>query len=390
MFEIPKNASGYATTPTTLAAFTNFMTGVTPESGVIADSSGNSFGTLSTGTTGGAVFELSGTDFQPLCFLVETLIATPAGEVPVERLAAGDLVQTFGGKAREIVWVGRGEVLVTRGRRGAATPVIIRKGALATNVPHRDLKVTKAHSLYIDGALIPVEFLVNHRSILWDDHAQQVTLFHVELETHDILLANGAPAETYRDDGNRWLFQNANTGWGLPPQRPFAPVSTGGPLVDRVWRHLLDRSGPRPSLPLTDDPGLHLLVDGARLKAAWQDGTVHVFPLAHRPAVVRIVSRVAIPAELGVARDPRMLGVGLRRVIVRKGTQFQEMKAADATLADEFHPFEADCDLRWADGDALLPQALFEGFDGVMELVLHLGGTTQYPLVDEPGLTAAA
>jgi hypothetical protein len=36
-----------------------------------------------------------------------------------------------------------------------------------------------------------------------DDQAQEVTPYHIELETHDILLANGAPAESYRDGGNR-------------------------------------------------------------------------------------------------------------------------------------------------------------------------------------------
>ena len=29
---------------------------------------------------------------------------------------------------------------------------------------------------------------------------------------------------------------------------------TGGAMVDAVWRRLLDRAGPRPGLPLTDDP----------------------------------------------------------------------------------------------------------------------------------------
>jgi Hint domain len=30
-----------------------------------------------------------------------------------------------------------------------------------------------------------------------------VSIYHLELDTHDVLLANGAPAESYRDDGNR-------------------------------------------------------------------------------------------------------------------------------------------------------------------------------------------
>jgi hypothetical protein len=56
---------------------------------------------------------------------------------------------------------------------------------------------------------MPAEFLINHRSILWDDPAREVKLCHVELETQDVLRANGAPAAGYRDDGNGWLFQNA-------------------------------------------------------------------------------------------------------------------------------------------------------------------------------------
>jgi hypothetical protein len=163
-----------------------------------------------------------------LCFLPGALIATPSGETPVEKLVAGDMVLTASGQARPIAWIGKGRVLATRGRRNAATPIVVRKGALADNVPHHDLRVTKGHSLFLDGVLIPVEFLVNHRSIIWDDRAQEVTVYHLELDTHGVLLANGAPAESYRDDGNRWLFQNANSGWDLPPQEPCAPVLTGG------------------------------------------------------------------------------------------------------------------------------------------------------------------
>jgi hypothetical protein len=163
-----------------------------------------------------------------LCFCDGTMIATPEGEIEVERLAADDKVLTANGAVRTVTWAGAGRALATHGRRGPATPVIVRKGALADNVPHTDMRVTKGHALLPDGVLIPVEFLVNHQSILWDDHAQEVSLRHIELEVHDVLLANGAPAESYRDDGNRWLFQNANEDWGLPRQEPCAAVLTGG------------------------------------------------------------------------------------------------------------------------------------------------------------------
>jgi hypothetical protein len=281
-------------------------------------------------------------------------------------------------------------VLATRGQRSAATPVIVRKGALAENVPHRDLRVTKGHALWFGGVLIPVEFLINHRLIEWDDRAQEVELFHIELASHDVLVANGAPAESYRDDGNRWLFRNANSGWDLPPRPPCAPVLTGGPVVDAVWQRLLERTGSRPGFALTDNADLHLLVDGQRVDAAERHGTACIFHVPARPVSVRIVSRAAAPAELGVARDPRVLGVALRRIALRQGTRFQLIAAADVALCEGFHPFEPADDLRWTDGDATLPAALFDGFDGPIEVVLHVAGTTRYPLLAVTDRYAAA
>jgi hypothetical protein len=313
-----------------------------------------------------------------LCFVAGTRIATPAGDVAVEALTAGDMVLTHRGDARPITWIGIGRVLATRGRRNAATPVIVRKSALADNVPHHDLRVTKGHSLYLDGVLIPVEFLVNHRSILWDERAKEVAIYHVELATHDVLLANGAPAESYRDDGNRWLFRNANTSWGSPPMPPCAPVSTGGPVVDAIWHRLLDRSGGGTRRALTDDPDLHLLVDGVRLDPVQQTRDAYVFDLRSTPSTVRICSRAASPQELGLARDPRRLGVAVSRIVVRSGARFSAIEAADPLLTDGFHAFEQDNGIRWTDGEAVLPMGMFARFAGPMEVIVQLGGTTSY------------
>jgi autotransporter passenger strand-loop-strand repeat protein len=312
------------------------------------------------------------------CFLPGTHILTDRGEVEVERLQVGDTVVTASGRERRLCWIGQGRALATRGRRGAATPLIVRKGALADNVPHRDLYITKGHSLYLDDVLIPVEFLVNHRTILWDDHAQEVTVYHLELDAHDVLVANGAPAESYRDDGNRWLFQNANTGWNQPPKPACAPVLTGGPIVDAVWARLLDRSGPRRPVPLTDEPDLHLLVDGRRLDATHRQGNVYVFGLTNRPADVRIVSRSTVPQELGLARDPRSLGVALRQIVARQGTGFRIANAKDARLVSGFHPLEGDGDFVWTDGEAAVPMDLLTAFAGPFEVVLKIAGTTRY------------
>jgi Hint domain len=359
------------------------------------------YGLTSSQLASGGPVVVSGTDFpagEPTisdappyttCFCAGTRIAAPDGEVPIEHLAVGDLVLTRTGAARPIVWIGIGRVLATPGRRNAATPVIVRRSALADDVPRHDLRLTKGHSLYFDDALIPVEYLVNHRTILWDDHAQEVTIYHIELESHDVVLAEGAPAESYRDDGNRWLFQISNARWHLAAQEPCAPVLTGGPIVDAIWQRLLDRAGPRPPQRTTGEPDLHLTVDGKRVNGHRRSGDVYLFRLPGVAGDVRLVSRVGVPAELGLARDPRPLGVALQRIMLWRGAQLRLIEASDAMLSDGFHAFEALDAIRWTDGNARLPAGIFADVQGGIELELHLGGATRYPVPDT-ALSAAA
>jgi len=317
-----------------------------------------------------------------ICFCAGTMIATPDGEVPVQALQPGALVLTLRNGARAVKWVGRGKVLATRGQRGVATPVIVRQGALGDGVPARDLHVTKAHALYLDldEVLIPAEFLVNGRTILWDDRAQEVEIYHVELDSHDVLLANGAAAESFRDDGNRWLFQNGYADADWASQEPYAPVLTGGPVVDAVWRRLLDRAGPLVLPPLTDDPDLHLVVDGVRVDPLYRRDAVYGFRLPGRPTSVVVASRAGVPASLGTVRDPRTLGVALRQVTMRQGARFMLIDADDERLSGGFHGYEPADRLRWTNGAGVLPAGDFARFDAGAEVIVRLGGATQYPL----------
>jgi hypothetical protein len=317
--------------------------------------------------------------FELVCYCAGTLIRTGRGDVPVEALAVGDRVLTLSGEAKPLCWIGFGQVLVTPGRRCPATPVIVRRGALADGVPARDLRVTKGHALYLDGVLIPAEFLVNHRSILWDDRAQVVEFFHLEFAAHEVVFAEGAPAESYRDDGNRHRFQNVQAALDAAPVPPFAPVLTGGPVVDAVWTRLLARTGQAPAMTLSDDPDLHLAADGVRVDAAWRTAGRLGFRLNGRLAAVRLESRAAAPAELGTGRDPRRLGVAVRQIRVWQGARVRVMAASDPALTAGFHGYEPALGVRWTDGAGVLPAALFAGIEGACELEVLLGGTTRYP-----------
>ncbi len=170
----------------------------------------------------------------PLCFGKGTRILTPGGEVPVERLAVGDAVITARGRSRRIVWTGSATFIVG----GANRPVIVRRGALPGGMPSRDLRLTAGHSLLFGDVLIPAGDVVNGSSIVWDD-ARLATVFHFELEAHDVVFADGALAESFRDDGNRHSFAaGGGTGRAARATPTCAPVVRTGPVVERTRRRL--------------------------------------------------------------------------------------------------------------------------------------------------------
>jgi hypothetical protein len=161
-------------------------------------------------------------------------------------------------------------------------------------------------------------------------------------------------------------------------------------VVDAIWQRLLDRAGPRSLPPMTDDPDVHLIVDGKRVDPVGRKDQVLVFHLSGQPETVLIASREGVPSELGIARDPRSLGVALRCIAVRQGSKFEAIFAWDTRLTDGFHPYETDGDIRWTDGYARLPATAFARFQGEVEVVLTLAGATQYPLIGDDRAQVAA
>lgn len=134
------------------------------------------------------------------CFVDGTRIATPAGLIEVERLTAGDTVLTASGKVATIRWVGRSAVSRVFADPVRVLPVCIKAGALAENLPVADLYVSPGHALVLDGLLVQAGALVNGTTIVRDTEAAVVfTYYHIELENHDVLLAEGVPTESFLD-----------------------------------------------------------------------------------------------------------------------------------------------------------------------------------------------
>ena len=112
----------------------------------------------------------------------------------------GDLLPTVSGDIRPIQWVGRYGYKRSDRRSGSRllVPVRIARSAIDHNVPHADLYVTTGHAFFIDGVLVPAGSLINDTTIPLHDAREfdELEYFHIKLESHDVIFAEGAPCET--------------------------------------------------------------------------------------------------------------------------------------------------------------------------------------------------
>ncbi len=156
------------------------------------------------GSTGGQAITLSDFTFDsiplaPACFAAGTLISTPDGAVPVEALAVGDRVLTASNGPLPIRWIGHRRFAA----KGKLAPICITKGTLGNT---RDLLVSPMHRLAISGfqvaalfdqdeVLVPAEALLDGDRI-YRKSGGEVTYYHILLESHEMLFAEGTLAES--------------------------------------------------------------------------------------------------------------------------------------------------------------------------------------------------
>lgn len=156
------------------------------------------------GGTGPQAVSLSDFSFDsiplaPSCFVAGTLITTPRGKVPVDSLAVGDMVMTAQNGAMPIRWIGHRRFAA----KGALAPVCIPAGTLGNQ---RDLLVSPMHRLAISGFAVEAlftlgEVLVPAQALLGSDGVYrktggEVTYYHILLDSHQLLYAEGAQAES--------------------------------------------------------------------------------------------------------------------------------------------------------------------------------------------------
>jgi Hint domain len=172
------------------------------------------------------------------CYLRGTKIRTSKTVRSVEDLEIGNLVHTSSGTSKPIKWIGRRRF--KKEPRSAwpksVLPVRVSRFALYEHTPHRDLYVSPNHALLLDGVLIPAIYLVNGTSIVqaMPDGVEEIDYFHIELETHEVIYAEGAAAETLlvindgfadltHDKFDNFAERKRLYGKDAPPMTPCAP-----------------------------------------------------------------------------------------------------------------------------------------------------------------------
>jgi autotransporter passenger strand-loop-strand repeat protein len=328
------------------------------------------------------------------CFCAGTRILTDRGEVPVEQLAVSDRVMTADGMPRPVKWVGHRSLDLSRHPHpDLVRPVLIRTGAIAEGMPHRDLYVSPDHALLLDDVLIPARLLVNGASIRSERECRTVVYYHVELNAHDILLAENLPAESYLDTGNRVMFENTGMPMLLHPDlandqsrrvaqscRPFADAPA---VVEPIWHRLAQRSVDLglalPAAPqTTDDPALHVVIGGRTIRPLSQQGGRYVFMLPATEAPMQLVSLATRPSSLRPwVEDRRRLGVMVSGLTLKRGADVDVIPLDHPLLSRGWWDVEGDHSAlwRWTDGNAMIPALI----GGPVLLEVTLAHTLDYP-----------
>jgi hypothetical protein len=342
----------------------------------------------------------------PVCFTTGTLIRTSRGDIAIESLSVGDLAVTASGEHRPIRWIGSRRMDCRRHPNPThVMPVRIRAGALGINRPARDLLVSPGHSIAFDllgEILVPASALINGCTIVQED-VESITYWHVELETHDLILAEGQAVESYLEMGNRTFFGGGSVIdlSALPAAISTAsrthadfcrPFYDNGAFIEVVRTQLRARAEALGWMLVT--PGVwedvYLEVDG-RIVRPRSEGLSASFEFTADAREIWLVSATSVPAYVDHNSDGRTLGLCLSGLSLGDGaTERRAVPLDDPLLCIGFHTLSPGH--RWTTGRAKLPHTLTSGMHGQVTLHIEQGKVCLprwvFPDVDLSGHTA--
>ncbi len=142
------------------------------------------------------------------CYAAGTLIETPDGPIDIANLAKGDMVVTRDAGNQPIRWIGHSRFSATQlALKPNLIPIRIRAGALGPEIPSQDLIVSPQHRMIMRGwmtflmfdqpeVLVPAKALLNDKTITQCDPADGINYYHLLLNGHQLVSANGSWSES--------------------------------------------------------------------------------------------------------------------------------------------------------------------------------------------------
>jgi Hint domain len=194
--------------------------------------------------------------------------------------------------------------------------------------------------MFLEGVLIEAIDLINGVSIVQVDRVERVDYFHIELDTHDIIIAEGALSESFVDDDSRGIFQNAHEFAALYPNMPTerptrycAPRLAFGTQVEVARRLIAQRAG-IPYTPSSNAKRPRALVVDSWVPQLGHDGGANAI-LDHIGALQAVGFEVSFLALRVDGSDANALSsLGVQPLSVPRSGRFSDFARAHAGQFD--------------------------------------------------------
>ena len=334
----------------------------------------------------------------PACYCRGTLILTDRGEVPVEALAIGDTVVTASGEHRPIKWIGHNTVDCRHHADLAAIlPIRVQAEAFGPGLPASDLWLSPGHAICVDligEGLVRIGDLVNGATIS-QEQVDRVEYWHVELDSHDLLMAQGMPAESYIDVGNKTFFE-AGSGVldvpGLTLDGYCYPLILDEPTLAVLRARLLARATKLGWSVEQAPTTMHLVADGMIIEPEVEAGLAR-FIVPAGTTEIWLHSATFVPKLVGMNADTRRLGACITGIRLDNGLSVHRVvRPDDPSLCVGFHVPVPDGSHIWTAGAALLSSDLWADCRGAFFLTVAfdhcIGCHTWRQTSSEPARTA--
>ncbi len=142
-----------------------------------------------------------------VCIASGSMIQTPQGETPIERLCAGDQVMTLDHGPRALIWTGSRSLTLPRTPQ-SQIPIELKANCCGTGLPSQDLILSPQHQILSAGkavashtnqpqALSRAKALTMRKGVRRMEGKRSVVYHSLLFECHEIIFANGLAVESF-------------------------------------------------------------------------------------------------------------------------------------------------------------------------------------------------